>query len=228
MNLENAPLDTEQRNNKQSEANGGWKNVVFLHIPKTAGQSLRSVLKSVQNLVDVEHSFAASRRELFMEQDNFSFCFVRNPFTRILSSYFHLVDIHGPVDASEGGFQNRRRLLRDKWGDDFNGFVESGGFEDGQFEHFFPIWKFAAIDGNISHFNFVGRYEELNKDFALLSAMLRIENELPRFNITSGSAYQKFKDSQCWSKAAISAVQEHYSDDFKAFGYSISIEKAFH
>ena len=58
----------------------------YVHIPKTGGTTIKNLLKEVDgNLSLQNHSPITS----INNEDIFTFTFVRNPFTRFMSLYYH-------------------------------------------------------------------------------------------------------------------------------------------
>jgi hypothetical protein len=74
------------------------KNVLFVHIPKTAGTSIRSALINSPNynypsewmVSHLTHAQLESRCRFHNFKPDYSFTFVRNPYDRAVSTYFHL------------------------------------------------------------------------------------------------------------------------------------------
>ena len=60
------------------------KDFIFLHNPKTGGETINELLKIKKN-----HNLASHRKENF--KDKYSFTFVRHPISRMISWYDHLI-----------------------------------------------------------------------------------------------------------------------------------------
>ena len=61
---------------------------VLVHVPKTGGISISSVLKSIDGGDNCRESHVVHESDLDL-QDYFKFCIVRNPWDRFLSCYFY-------------------------------------------------------------------------------------------------------------------------------------------
>lgn len=176
---------------------------IHVHIPKTGGSSINSVLG-----LDGDGHFTA--KQLKMRLGNlrwrayFKFCFVRNPWDRMVSYYyFHRAGRGGP---------SARRIIR---------FCESHTFEEFLFEYLNKdIWQGPQLawmksrNGKVE-MDFIGRFENLADDFGLLCRHLDIEPvTLPHSNKTTHRDYE-----HCYSDASRRLVAEKHRVDIEQFGY---------
>lgn len=83
--------------------------VNFLHIPKTGGNSVKSLVEGYGDKV----AFWGHR--IKQEIPNPSFCFVRNPYDRLVSAYFYLTDnpAYNEPDISYGELLKKYSGFRD-------------------------------------------------------------------------------------------------------------------
>ena len=110
--------------------------LVFVHIPKTAGNSVRRALaKSGLDIIDIGHS--TPRRQGLLGKEYFRFCFVRDPYSRLRSAFYHLIAV-GDEPNQANCLHEMRVAIRAAYGDDFNKFVLDGVFEKVKIAHFFP------------------------------------------------------------------------------------------
>jgi hypothetical protein len=171
------------------------KGFLFLHVPKAAGTSIRAALgpwlsepsqsrwnklASRLRLTPVERRFLyehASAREarwiLGTERFErwFKFAFVRNPYERLVSQYRFLLG--NPRHKRHG------RVLA------LGSFPAYARFELAR-GRFHQLPQIADRDGRLL-VDFLGRYERLAADFALLRARLELPLELPHLNRSPGS-----------------------------------------
>ena len=76
-------------NKKEENLNTEMKNFIFVHIPKAGGISIIEALNlSTQDCYHRKPS-SYSEKEL---RDSFKFSFTRNPWSRVVSAYFFLVE----------------------------------------------------------------------------------------------------------------------------------------
>jgi hypothetical protein len=183
---------------------------VFIHIPKTAGSSLMTGLKGA-NIISVGHNLRdANYRHpsQVCAKDDYIFTFVRNPYTRVLSSYFYLLNGGNcPEDAYDAYLLGIRTM-------DLNKFIEKRLDQAAQWQiHFIPqsFFLHEVIKPDIF------RFEELPKGFDELCMKFKLSNrQLPHFNI---SKPKPAKQTSLTNKA-ISVIKRVYAEDFKRFAYS--------
>lgn len=197
---------------------------VFLHIPKTAGNSIRQSLNKLEvEYLDLGHS--NFKNQGISTESTFSFCFVRNPFARLRSAFYHLVEVD--IDkalSSESPFANRRALLKKTYGADYEKFVLDRGFEKFNFSHFYPQTNWVYGNGK-RLINFVGYLEDIDYDFSLLSSKLFAKSiPLDKVNSTKAKIYES---KEFLSDDALRLIREFYHDDFTRLGYSFDPEIIF-
>ena len=182
---------------------------IFIHIPKTAGTSL---VRSIYSKPPEGHRTAAFLRSIFKDRftEYFKFCFVRNPYDRLYSSYKFLerggVNIH---DAN--AFQ--KHLIRYK---DFEDFVLHGLSYNllDEIIHFTPQTIFICDQKDVILVDFIGRFENLEEDFMKLADKLSLDIALPHLNSTNKISYRDIYTNEMMIK-----VKEIYKRDFDILGY---------
>jgi hypothetical protein len=204
------------------------KKFLFIHIPKTAGTSLREVLnqyaarpgvlnfmaRRISRIFPVmgqgglyrwrtfEPHVPFSEAEVFLPSEIlnacFKFCFVRNPYERFVSFYRH-IEKH-----REHPYHQRVK----NWGG-FPGLVEHLGelAEPSQISYTLNREGRPSMD-------FVGRFEQIHKDYGFVARRLGIESRLPHRNANPGARWHDF-----YSEPLRKKVLRYYEEDFVAFGY---------
>ncbi len=186
---------------------------VFIHIPKCAGVSVAQSLFGNQGAG--HHSASTMRQVLGNETYNqyFTFSIVRNPWDRLVSAFHFL---------KRGGFNDIDR----RWAstnlqpyDDFNIFVKDWVTPDHvrNWIHFQPQCDFICTENGALDIDFVGRFEQLDKDFQILCKNLNLKRTLASLNQNQSthSDYKRFYDDQ-----AQGIVSQVYADDIKLLNYS--------
>jgi hypothetical protein len=213
---------------------------VFVHIPKTAGTSVTSVLSRYTNYCDQEigatefgervqpayqrrfglgkHSTAAALRNVMGHvkwKQYFSFAFVRDPFARCLSTYHFLRKWEGAGPEFARTMQGFAS---------FDEYVLSGLWErsNGPDDIFRPQvhWLRAGPKASGLLVDFVGHVEKLEEGLAhVLSVIDPVKGRLqppkvPRLNRSSESTVAEIRAAR-----VIERIARNYADDFDAFGY---------
>ncbi|WP_189270717.1 sulfotransferase family 2 domain-containing protein [Thalassolituus oleivorans] len=143
--------------------------------------------------------------------DNFyKFCFVRDPISRFVSAYNFL---------SEGGTADGDRQFKYDVIDSYkniNDFI-MGWVSDSNIlkkEHFIPQVYFTHING-VNAMDFIGRYENIEEDYAFLRSKLQFLPKLPMLN--KGKVIQGELLPE-----AIERLECVYRLDFEAYGYDVN------
>lgn len=187
--------------------------VLFVHIPKTGGRSIKDFL--VKNDLDhwnrmprlTNHDAIFNLTKINDVSDTFIFSIVRNPFTRAYSHYIHVL--------------HRRRW--EGWDyisfNDFLKYVRCHGnmyFTDRPLE-FMPLatncQSFYLHDdsGTMSLINKIYRFENLNE------FEIDFNTALPKINV---GKYTKDEYFEAYTTDNINLVRQVYSQDFELFSYS--------
>ncbi|HYW34943.1 MAG TPA: sulfotransferase family 2 domain-containing protein [Balneolaceae bacterium] len=204
------------------------KDFLFIHVPKTAGTSMKEVLgpyggssgllnfvaRRLEKFPKVCNSLGLNakrtynphttyrkiRRILPAERlDNiFVFAFVRHPYDRLYSFYHHIL-----AHPEHPWYEKI---------DNYGTFKTMLRHLDEVQE---PTQKSYLVDknGNIKA-NFIGRFEQINTDFKKVCERLEIPGDLPKKNSREHKKWENvFTDED--KKYAF----DFYEEDFEAFGY---------
>ncbi|NNC23539.1 sulfotransferase family 2 domain-containing protein [Salinisphaera sp. USBA-960] len=223
-----APTIVQKNKNKSKQIQENWFpgiNAVFVHIPKTAGTTTHSLLS------EAEHASAKSRlpdagtktpnkhataldwqRALGEEawQSLFSFCFVRNPWDLMVSSYLWWCQ-----HATK--FKSRRRAALQIRKKSFDHFIHS---DYGRFylnEIHGPSLSAWYSDGARDLVDYIGRFETYESDMRHILDRLGVEHgKLPikQENSTARSAYRDY-----YSQSGRDIVANRFADIIKRFDY---------
>ncbi|WP_444931580.1 sulfotransferase family 2 domain-containing protein [Microbulbifer sp. SSSA002] len=191
------------------------KKLVFIHIEKTAGNSIRKALKGIEH-IDIGHSTPAKKN--LLGADYFRFCFVRNPLSRLRSAFYHLVEIEGSITDDDSTIAKRRKNLRDQYGNDYIAFIKDEGYKKHKISHFFPQTKKTHYNGE-KVVDFIGRVEDIGEDWKALAKEIDIKlPDLKKLNRTKNPAYKNIVLHI--PEDAYEKVVNYYKDDFQNYGYS--------
>lgn len=138
-------------------------------------------------------------------KDYYKFAFVRNPYDRLVSAFYNFR--FSPEHREWAHPIYKYDVFRD-----FVLDIENSGCLD--FIHLAPQFDFLRVGDSIGA-DFVGRYENLNEDFAKVEAHLGLNHvELPVVRTSRHPHHTLMYNSEMKRK-----VQEIYEKDFEEFGY---------
>ena len=187
---------------------------IFIHVPKTAGNSIQAILKQysedkINNIKvkgeKVVQNFYVSNPQLktskhsplnqyyygwkkeFGDIDQYiKFGTIRNPWDRAISYYF---------------FRSKDKRFNKK------SFLNSLTRQS--------MFNFFQIDGKLDEIDYFIRFENIQSDYDIVCDKIGIpRTKLPKLNKTKHESYTKYYD-----KEMIEIVAKKYKDDLKNFGY---------
>jgi sulfotransferase famil protein len=183
---------------------------IFVHIPKCAGTSVRqSLFGRDGGHPPLENFRTMLPPEIFAR--SFKFTFARNPWDRLVSAFFFLKK----SDLKRNQRFNRRHLSAFN---DFDSFVRQWVTRKNiwSFTHFLPQHHFLCIDKRLG-VDFVGFYENLAEDFAIIARRIGKHTELREENRLGG----RDKDyRQYYNEETRGIVAKVYAEDIALLGYS--------
>ena len=190
--------------------------VIFIHVPKTGGVSIYNALRRLDQQGHMRIEEYAEYRS-----DYFSFAFVRNPWDRLVSSYQYLKgggrgfitdvqaqaaldDCHSfeqfAIDIEK--YQTRLREL------------PAPEVSLPHMPHLLPQVFWTHDEHGREVIDFIGRFERLDDEFAMIGERLGIQFELPRLNTTEHGEYRSY-----YSSRSRDASASAYREDVDRFGY---------
>jgi hypothetical protein len=185
---------------------------VFVHIPKSAGTSVRSALARFADgnsaaLPDTTHETLAALLTRHPDlTTQFKFAFVRNPWERLVSFFFHAKQKLGRSFPQFQAMEELKTMLRlleqnETWLCDMHAIR--------------PQCDYICGGDGRRLTDFVGRYEHLDADFALACRRAGIAAVLPKQNVSRHGRYTDYYDDWCRD-----FVTARYAQDIGEFGYT--------
>tara|TARA_Y100000310_G_C20149471_1_gene564018 strand:+ start:13 stop:573 length:561 start_codon:yes stop_codon:yes gene_type:complete len=178
------------------------EKIIFIHIPKTAGTSIRSYFKSISRrkkkprkhatIKEIEYSFPTEYKTYK------KFTVVRNPYDRILSWFFYL------KTKKNSHVQN---MEFKEW---LNYLVEIKKNKIFSTKHITSIIMLSQsfwINNTVEIIKFENLNEELNKLF-------NKQINLPIINKSNHKYYLEY-----YNKESLNIIYDIYKEDFKKFNY---------
>lgn len=180
---------------------------VFIHIPKAAGKSVALSLYQ-----DDKPGHFMARDYLQCDKNKFDgyfiFSIVRDPYMRLQSAYNFLTNGGATKEDAFVGEILRRETSS------FNDFVLNWLDEERMYfwHHFVPQSDFLTIDGALA-VDYLGRFENLMDDFAVIAARVNPEATLKKINV-GGKVSEEKKEKDVSDK-----LKALYSEDYSLLGY---------
>jgi chondroitin 4-sulfotransferase 11 len=184
----------------------------FIHIPKSAGTSMRNVLKTNDQKFKVMagHPTFSEIQSKHNLSNYFKFAFTRNPWDRLVSTFFYLKE----NNKNEKLLNEAREKISDY---SFTSFVKGLHLEENQFDqkhflHFRPQIHFLESLDNV---DFVGRFENFQQDFNTVCDKIGMpQQQLPHYNKTNHKHYTEYYDDETRQ-----IVAEIFAKDIEYFHY---------
>lgn len=247
--MTNEKEDNDSLKLDEFDPNRKYKYGIYIHMNKTAGTSQRKIIKKhhdrirVFDLIDIDKA-----SELYNNKGKMKNCFVwtsvRNPYDRFVSIVkgWRSKPIHRYIKEDHISFEHILRmatighaiqwklpwLTSKKWYNMKLAYPDIyGTSEFDMLDHLVPMHK---VYENFKIFNiplhFVLKYENIEKDWLVVSKALRLKNKLPHSNKSlyigdsKNKNYKKNFQQYYTRNIHRELIQEIYNKDFKLFGYS--------
>jgi len=190
--------------------------VIFIHVPKTAGVSIYHALGRLdqQGHMTIDE-YAEFRSEYF------SFAFVRNPWDRLVSCYQYLkgggrgfvTDIQAQAALDDCDSFEQFAIDIEKYQARLRE-LPAPELSLPHMPHLLPQVFWTHDEQGGESIDFVGRFERLDHDFALIGDRVGARFELARMNTTEHDEYRSY-----YSSRSRDAIASAYRDDVDRFGY---------
>lgn len=181
------------------------QNVAFIHIPKTAGNSLMKAFSSASSRVNFTRITTANGMDAESWLGTYSFCLVRNPFDRAVSSYhFHVKSDY------QGQLLQRYPTLKSYT---FEQYLELRT----KYNEFLlmPQVNFISRRDGLHDVKKVFRFETIKRGIEQLNLDLNLNLQLDHLNASPRPKnYKSF-----YNDTTYRIVSEIYADDIETFNY---------
>ena len=194
------------------------KHFLFVHIPKTAGNSIQSVLRDYS-----EDELVALRRE----QDGIERFGLRNPNYKI-KKHSTLAEYRAALGEMEFGSLYKFTCVRNPWDRMvsyyFTPTQNKSAWDRNKFRKIIsralPVANYLRLDKGrgdpFANVNYIMRFENLADDFHAVCAALDISPPiLPRYNRSNREHYSKYYDDELRE-----LVGARFAAEIERFGYT--------
>ena len=209
-----------------------YKSIYFF-IPKVACTSLKKVISDTLDIPPYDpsqpDSYIHLRNFPYIRKSKidknykmyFKFCFVRNPFDRIVSCYSNKISQDKTLNNewfSNGVARIFKKYKQAFWGGmRFENFLTSvANIDDNRADpHFRSQWTTVVDNKNNYLPDFIGKFENLQKDFAFVTKKIGFPvNELPHLLKSDHKNYRNY-----YNEKTITLVRQRYARDLEMFSY---------
>jgi hypothetical protein len=177
---------------------------IFIHIPKTGGNSIEVAFRKRGKYHPKWRDIQRQNPKKW--ESYFKFSFVRNPWDKAVSSFFYMRQL---------GLRREQSYAHK-----FSNFSDWIKYHDKHFNKSFKWYMSPQIDelvdkkGNIV-VDFIGRFENFEKDFDFIKSKTGFPNNLPHVNKSSHLPWQYYYTSETFE-----IVKKMSQKDIKAFYYN--------
>ncbi len=185
------------------------KPILFIHIPKTGGQTIQKVVLDERPGHYEWYHYEAESKLLF--NNAFKFAVVRHPIDRLVSAYNYL------KNGGNGLHDYLAKHEINKY-HDINDFIQRGlsKWTWRNWIHFVPQSNFIFDNNNNQKVDFIAHQEQLQSDF---SQILRILGEVSEQQLPYENMSRPPKKAVHLTKRSDAIVRALYERDFRNLGY---------
>ena len=166
-------------------------NLVFIHIPKTAGISISTWLSSYFNIINFGYHYSTNTIKNTYE----TFAVVRNPWDRIVSLWSFVKETNLSNIPNFDEFVKNLNLYK---------FNESTWFT------FATPQKYWIQNG----VTYLLKFETLEEDFKIIQNRLQCYEPLPIINTSKHEDYHKYYTQETWN-----IINKLFEEDIITFNY---------
>ncbi len=181
------------------------KEFAFIHINKTAGTSVLHTLgiktKHHFSVRDAINNYSKERWE-----KAFTFAFTRNPWAKVVSHYNHRVNTN-QTELKENNIPFSV-WVKKTYGDDKDLFYYDKPLM------FQPQYDWLVDNEGEININFIGRFENIEEDFAKLTSKLGFKKTLKNYNSSKLVNYKDYYNSE-----TAKIIEKHFAKDIEYFKY---------
>lgn len=182
--------------------------VNFIHLPKCAGTSFRTVLHHISDNVEQYHAHIPNEY-----QDFWTFTITRNPFDRFISAWKYCIKKGWVDDCSSLTFLNLVKQYEESGvcvtHEEHHKFKRSSRYS--VLHHSAPMAHPSRLTDRAEY---VGKMEELGKVIGDFEKWYDVELPFPHLNKTHHDDYPYYYDSALYAQ-----VRDYYKEDFEVFNY---------
>ena len=177
---------------------------IFIHIPKSAGISVRTALGGAR-MGNHENAPSLERRYPDLLGKYFIFTFVRNPWDRVVSAYLYNLKM-----SNTNSSQHDRKKIKAYGIDGFNDYVLND-LQNTKSRFFLPCSNW--IKGY--KYDFIGKLENFQDDMGFICEKMKIPYIDTHLNMSKRDRYSDY-----YNEKSKKIIEDIYRDDISMFNYT--------
>jgi len=186
-------------------------NCIYIHIPKTGGMSIETILgadiKTLhQESIKIKHGYPSDWIYPKYWMQYYKFTFVRNPWDRIVSSYFYNLKM---AKKNINSNDHDRKKIKVYGYEGFNDYVIND-LEKSKSRFFLPYHHWIGD----YEYDFIGKLENFEENMKLVCRNLQIRFKNIHINKSKRQSYQEY-----YNNKAKNIVGDIYRNDIDNFKY---------
>ena len=194
------------------------RDFIYIHIPKTGGRSVKAAL----NIGEIFHFTALYMKRRVADdfwKESFKFCFVRNPWDRMVSWFYFNRNGLTSIGKYKEDFSNiDQDVTFDEW-------IKNGPTHNWnpdwllpeQVNYPFSQFVFCMDQDNKPLVDFIGRFENFQEDFRYVLDNIGRDVRLPKLNVTSKRAGRHYHE--IYTSVTKEIVGKMFEEEIDYFGY---------
>ena len=204
------------------------KKFLYIAIPKTASTSIRVALDPFSDVRGLRspcsalgpHATALMLQEYFRDKElkwgeYFKFCFVRNPWQRVVSQYFSVLRIAQEKAGTPAWQEQCLKIISEC--SNFSEFVKKEYIKNPN-----EMWRYFQDRDGKTIVDFVGRFENLEEDFQIICDKIDLPNIKlshlqPNQIVINKPNHGPYRDY--YTPELVKLVAEFHMKDIGLFGY---------
>ena len=192
-------------------------NVVFIHIPKTAGQAVTNAFGEVHRSSD--HGLQSDEDKVYMGNDFIRFCVIRHPINRFISAYKYQchMQFNQPEKVKIRALITKNSLDKDI--NEFVKYIEQAEIKLSSILWFRPQMEFI----NFSRPQIILRHENLENDLQIVRRIIP-EHYVGLSPVNVSKGRNRSDSANCLiNQKSLEFLQKEYENDFLLLGYKNSL-----
>ena len=196
------------------------EKILFCHISKTGGITVHKLMEQIGNLDICDKHYSVLQMKDILQDYNlfrkcYKFCIVRNPWDRMVSTYFFRKEKKepdfGPVEQWDLDFNSWIKYIYSEEYQKLN-LLHQGTLDNVKY-HFGSSYRWIVDENNNMLVDKIIRFENLEKE------LMEIFSCYGNFQIDKNNSTHHNHYREYYNEESIHLVRENFKEDIKYFNY---------